>query len=303
MRKIAKYLLKGLMAVFAALPLKVHYFNSLWIAWLLRISGYRGDDIMINLARSFPEKKYGELKLIKKDFYKHLAYIIVEAIWFGGCTAERLRRQRIGEFTNPEVMAKIHENAASTVLLCAHYGNWELSGGYPLFNYHDCPNYISDKTCCTVYKKLSSEIWDDIMRLNRIAPLDHNYKGYLETGEVLRYMINHKGEKKFYIFITDQSPYGNSTASMQLKFLNQPTLTMTAGASVAHKFNYAVVYLSMQRDRVGHYSITFKPICEKASEMSAEDIMRQYYSFLEDDIRTDPSSYLWSHRRWKMQTN
>lgn len=302
MKKIAYYLLKGLMAIVAALPLKVHYFIASWIAWLLKVTGYRSDDIMINLARSFPEKKYAELKQIKKDFYKHLAYVIVEAVWFGGCTAERLRRQRIAEFTNPELMAQIHENAGSTVLLCAHYSNWELSGGYPLFNYHDCPNYITDKSCCSVYKKLSNEVWDKIMRFNRIAPLDHNYQGYLETSEVLRYMINHKNEKKFYIFITDQSPYGNSAASMQLEFLNQPTLTMTAGAAVARKFNYAVVYLSMQRDRKGHYNITFKPICEKASEMSVEEIMHTYYSFLEEDIHTDPSSYLWSHRRWKRQT-
>ncbi len=301
MKKISVFLLRSLLSLFAALPLKLHYFNAGIVAALLSAIGYRRDDIMINLSRSFPEKKYSELKRIKKDYYRHIAYIIVEAVWFGGCSAERLRKARIAEFVNPEEIARIYENAPSTVLMCAHYGNWELSGGYPLFNYKDCPNYITDKSCCTVYKKLSSPVWDEIMRVNRIAPLDHNYQGYCESTSILRYMINHKDEKKFYIFITDQSPYAESTSSTQLEFMHQPTLTMTASASIARKFGYAVVYMSMIRDREGHYSITFKPICEDASKMDVETIMHKYYSLLTDDINTDPSSYLWSHRRWKIR--
>ena len=61
-----------LMRLLALQPLKMHYFWGRCLSWF--ISGpmhYRRDVVMINLARSFPEKKYNELRKIADDFYKH----------------------------------------------------------------------------------------------------------------------------------------------------------------------------------------------------------------------------------------
>ena len=52
-----------------------------WHRWWGRVLGdfvrgtlhYRNDVVMVNLARSFPEKKYAELKSISKRFYRHFA--------------------------------------------------------------------------------------------------------------------------------------------------------------------------------------------------------------------------------------
>ena len=44
---------------------------------------------------------------------------------------------------------------------------------------------------------------------------------------------------------------------------------------------------------------TFETICDDASTMAPEDIMRKYYDLLEEEIRETPHNWLWSHNRWK----
>jgi KDO2-lipid IV(A) lauroyltransferase len=45
--------------------------------------------------------------------------------------------------------------------------------------------------------------------------------------------------------------------------------------------------------------MTFVPICEDASKMTPEAILRRYYDLLEEEIRQTPANWLWSHKRWK----
>ena len=64
------------------------------------------------------------------------------------------------------------------------------------------------------------------------------------------------------------------------------------------KFGMAVAYLSMRRERRGHYLLHFEVLCEDASKMSVEEITKQYYQLLEADIRQQPENYLWTHQRF-----
>ena len=300
---IAKYLLKALMALFAALPLKLHYFNARILAWLAgSVIGYRRDDVMTNLARSFPDKKYDELRAIKKEFYRHFADLVVEAIWFGGCrNPKRLRRSRIVEIANPEEIKRVFELAPSVMVLYSHCGNWELYGGIENYNYSDVEMPVREDNFCVVYREMSSKVWDEIMRDNRFAPLKDrkNYPGYLESKDVIRYALKHRAEKKIYNMNTDQRPYFNSNGEkyLKLKFLNRVVETMDGGAKIAHKLGMAVCFLKMDIASRGHYRIEYVTICDDASKMSTEDIMKKYYSLLEEEINENPANYLWTHRR------
>lgn len=302
MENIGKFLLKTLLRIFGLLPLKVHYAIAHIIAWIAEsIIGYRRDDVAINLGKSFPEKYYDDVTRIRKDFYLHFADIVVETIWFGASNANRLRKQRIVEIVNPEVIAHLYEVAPSVVVMYSHCGNWELYGGIENYNYKDTPTHIREDNFCVVYKKMSSKLWDSIMAENRCAPLrdPKGFQGYLESNDVVRYIFNHRGEKKIYNFNTDQSPYQNSVANMDIEFMHQLTQTMTAAAVLASKFGMAVAYMNMRPEHRGHYLLEYTPICEDASRMSPEEIMGRYYELLEKDINALPYNYLWTHRRWK----
>ena len=151
-----------------------------------------------------------------------------------------------------------------------------------------------------VYRALSSRVWGEIMRDNRTAPLHDRkaYEGYLESKELIRYAFKHAGEKKAYGILIDQRPYFHSPADIEVDFMGQQVKTMTGGAALARKFNMAVLYQTARRDRRGHYTLHYTPICGDASKMSVEEIMKKYYALLESDIREQPANYLWSHKRF-----
>ena len=63
MNKLLVNIVRGLMIALSKLPLKFHYFMADILAWLMRkVLRYRYSTVMINLSRSFPDKKYRSLQ-------------------------------------------------------------------------------------------------------------------------------------------------------------------------------------------------------------------------------------------------
>ena len=302
MRKVGTWLLMGLLRLLGMLPLRVHYALGRFASWLAeKVVRYRVDVVDGNLARCFPEKSDAERLAIRKEFYRHFGEILAETVWFGACrNAKRLRRQRLVEVDNPEVAARLFEAAPSLVVMYSHCGNWELYGGIESYGYSEPTLPFTEQNFCVVYRELSSKVWNDIMRDNRFAPLHDrkHFPGYIETRDIIRYAFAHRDEKKVYNLNTDQRPYFASPANLDIEFLGQPVKTMTGGAALARKFGMAVAYLSMRRDRRGHYTLHYTTLCEDASQVPVETVMKQYYALLESDIREQPANYLWTHRRF-----
>lgn len=297
-----KYLILALMRPLGWLPLKFHYANVKWLSWLLRsVICYRRDEVIINLTRCFPEKEYNELKAIAKDFYTHFAELLVESIWFGACQKPgRLHKARIMENRDVAMMNALYDKCTSVMVMYSHTGNWELYGGYDNYDYSDESKRSYEANFCVVYRRLSSKLWDDIIRLNRIAPVrdKKNFKGYVESRKLARYVFDHKDEKFIYNVNTDQRPYFDAPHYIECDFLHHRVHTMSAAAALARKFGMAVVYLNLNRTRQGHYLMEFTPICENAKDMTVEDIMQKYFNLLEEDIKHNPANYLWTHRRF-----
>ena len=292
-----------LMRLLALQPLKMHYFWGRCLSWF--VSGpmhYRRDVVMINLARSFPEKKYSELRKIADDFYKHFGDLFAETFWFAGShDTKRLRDSHICEMEHADVLNRLYNDCPGVIVLTSHLGNWELTGG--ILNYVYAPDKVDfgEKNTTVVYKELSNSFWDKVFGDNRCAPIAKENKEtcYVESRKILRFVIAHRNEKRLYIFPTDQCPYKYASAHTVDNFMHQPTLTMTGGAALAHKFGFAVVYMAFKKKEDFGYKMSFREICPDASKFTPEDIMNKFYSYLEEDINAQPENYLWTHKRWK----
>jgi len=299
---VKKKILGALLLVVGKLPLEIHYFNSRWITFLVEnVIRYRVALVDVNLEFAFPQKSKEERRIIRHDFYRHLSRIIVEALWFGSCrNPERLRKANIASMTNPEVMHELYEKSGSVMILFSHFGNWELIGGIENYDLSEGGSCINESNFCVTYRALKDRAWDEILKENRFAPLKDrdNYAGYIESKSFVRYTFRHKDEKKIYSMNTDQRPYFSAPDFIRVNFLNREVNTMSGGASIARKFSMAVTYMSMEEDRIGHYSLRFIPICTDASQMSEKEIMLKYYELLEVDIKKQPHNYLWTHNRW-----
>lgn len=298
MKKIYVEIVRGMIIVLSKLPLKWLYGIGSVIAWFAQnVLHYRLGVIMTNLARSFPEYKYWELEAVADSFYKHFGEIIAETIWFGGSDYERLRKQRLCSITNVEVLNEAFESSPGVILLNSHCGNWEILGGFCNYNYDEShPNAFVEDDMYVVYKKLSSSVMDQVMRRNRINCLT-DYNGMLESSQLLRAALKNKDKKCIYLCNSDQHPY---IGRFELgTFMNQHTYAMRGVVGVAHKMNMSVLYMKMVNKGTGSYEISFKKLCDDASQHNPEDVVRMYYAELEKEIRETPYNWLWSHKRWK----
>ena len=197
------------------------------------------------------------------------------------------------------IPAALEKGAAA--VLCTHCGNWEILGGFLGYKTLDGEKLTIPETAISVvYKKLTSDVADRFFALNRAAPLEIvGTDCMVESHNILRYAIKHRGEKRMYIYPTDQAPYWGSGRHPIGTFMSQETTAMLGSVGVACKMSHSVVYAKMKHVERGRYEMTFIPICLDASTMSPEDIMRKYYDLLEEEIRETPHNWLWSHNRWK----
>lgn len=302
MKELVVKFARGCIFLVSKLPLKFHYFMGDVLSWFVKnIVRYRSDVVMINLSRSFPEKKYGAIKKIYDDFYRHFGEIFAEAIWFGGSSYKRLYESGIVTVTNPEEITDYFNASPSMTVLSTHCGNWEIMGGF--LGYRTLSGEkigFGEKNISVVYKKLLNGIADRFFALNRIAPLTEvGTECELESKEVLRFSIKHKDEKRVYIYPTDQAPYRGTGKYPLGEFMCQPTNAMLGSVGVACKLSHSVMYMRMKRVERGRYEMTLIPICRDASSMKPEEIMRKYYDLLEEEIRETPHNWLWTHKRWK----
>lgn len=296
---------KSMLQPFQRLPLGFHYALGNLFAWFAKdIFKYRRDVIVTNLSRSFPEKKYDEIQLLKDEAYKHIGELFAEAMWFGGCKGnpERLKRQRIIEMEKDGVdsLLKSFAERPSVMVMSSHYGNWELTSGiFTSLDFDENQLRVFEDSCYVVYKRLASPFWDRFIGENRQANLQDCFKGYVESDDVLRLAFRNKGRKSIYLFPTDQFPYGSAAARNIGSFMNQPTLTMIGGAALARKFGMSVFETFFVRTGKGKYKVVLEKICDDAGQFTPEEIMSKYYSILEKYVKEDPGNYLWSHKRWK----
>lgn len=300
----------GLLGLFARLPLGFHLRLFRAVSWYLeKIHHYRRDELMINLSRSFPEKKYKELKTIRHEVYVHLGDLMAEAIWMSGCRGKkgrglrRFHRSHIVEVLNVKDMNELYDESPSIMILCGHLGNWEILPGLMEMNYdEEHPWHARARDLAFVYKEVHSHLWDRIIARNRgliIKLRDPDYDGYQDSNRMLRYALEHRSEKRLYVFPADQFPYKGAVRHDIGTFMNQPTMAMLGGPALAAKLGMAVVYTRWTRIRRGRYTIEFVPITRNAKEMDPLEISRRYHALLEEDLHRQPENYLWTHKRWK----
>ena len=302
MKKIGVKITRALLVTLSRLPLKFHYFMGDVLSWFVKnVIRYRYDVVLTNISRSFPDLKYKDVKKIVNDFYRHFGEIVAEAIWFSGSSYRRVHDAGIVTVMNPEVISAMYDSSPSVTVLSTHCGNWEILGG--LLGYPTATGgrlSFEEKDISVVYKKLSNAVSDEVFRLNRIAPLEKvGIECEVESSQILRFCIKHKDEKRVYIYPTDQAPYAKAGKFPIGEFMHQQTNAMIGSVGVACKLSHAVVYMKMKRVERGRYEMSFIPVCEDASKMEPEALMRKYYDLLEDEINETPHNWLWSHKRWK----
>lgn len=292
MAKILFYLLIIPLYLVSLIPLKILYLVSDFLAFVLeKIAGYRSYVIYINLARSFPDLKYKDLKKIAHMNYKFIADNFFESLW--SISTRPANMHKFAKIENPQILKEIYDSGKSAIIVMGHKGNWELLPSFDMYLHgkemgYDCANIKF------LYKRAKSETFDMLTKWIRSK---HTPAMLLESKEAPRYMLKNRDEKSLYFMISDQSPSRGS--KFAVNFLNQPTLMINGPEQLSKSLGYPVIYLDMNKIKRGKYVISLTKITDKPKEEPDGYITREFARLLENDILKNPDSWLWSHKRWK----
>ena len=279
-----KYLLLILLWIFSLLPIQILYLISKIIRFIVYdILCYREKVVIDNIQNTFIEKSQTEVIKLKNNFYDYFFELIVEIIKLLSISKDELNKRFT--FSNINVIKQALKKNKSVIVVVGHYGNWEWA-------LRSASNLIDTKII-GVYKRINNTIFEwlllKIRSSTNVLPV--------EIKSLSRELVNNN-EKKIYAMVADQSPTLEQS-NVRINFLNRDTLVYTGVEKISKKYNMPVFYLNIKLTSKGYYESTFEEINSKNINGKKLEITKEFFSKLENQIKSEPRLWLWSHKRWK----
>lgn len=284
------HIIRTLWKLMSLLPMGVlHFISDLIYYPLYYVARYRRKVVHTNLTNAFPEKTEKEIVQIEKKFYSAFCDYIVENLKLMGMSPEKAKKYL--RFEGIEEVEKImNETGKSCVLYIGHFFNWEFITSIGLWFKN------TDIHFGTIYHPLANKAMD---RLFIELREQYGAEG-ISMAQTLRRIMQLQKEKKMYLigFIADQVPHWEAI-DYWMEFFHQETPVFTGTEKIARRTESCVFYLSMRRERRGHYVATFHKMAEDATSTKEHELTNMYYHLLEENMKEHPELWLWTHRRWK----
>ena len=267
----------------AHLPYRWLFVLSDGLYYIMRLIGYRSQTIRQNLQRSFPEKSRSEINQLFTAYYRFMCDLILETLKTMTITEKEV--QEHCHFHKPEWLTQLYNNHQSFIIVMGHYGNWELAGpSFSLNNQHQL---------MVIYRPLSNPYFEQLF-VNMRTRFGTKIVPPIQT---LRAMVAHRNQLTATAFIADQK--ASADQAYWTTFLNQDTAVFTGPEKLAKKFKYPIVYVSVNKIKRGYYEVLPELLFENVQNTQENEISETFIRRLEKEIQANPSTWLWSHRRWK----
>lgn len=248
---------------------------------------YRRAVVRKNLTLSFPEKTEKEIICIEKKFYHHFSDLFIEAMYRMNISPSEYKKRAL--FRNMEVVNEIYNEGKSAFLMLGHCGNWEWTPAMDLYLPAESP-------LNPIYKELKNKNFDKLTLYLR-----SRFGGKcIEMKSLFKQLLQMRkdGEKGLFLMLGDQRPKLDNTRLI-MEFLHQPTSVFLGTEVMAKKFNYPVLYLSVDKIKRGHYTYDIEVLSMNPKDEPEGAITERYMQRLEKDIQEHPELWLWTHNRWK----
>jgi len=249
---------------------------------LFDIAGYRKKVVMDNLRHAFPEKSEQEIKHIARKFYHSFCDNWLEMLKLLTISKEDLMSRMMG---NWEIFKQLDDEGLNTYALLGHTFNWEW--GSVITQYHAPQQFAG------VYMPLANKGMDRLIERIRTRSgawlISMKAKKGFQRLNGVRYIVG---------LIADQNP-SNMNGALWLPFMHREAPFFKGPEQLARRAKAAVIFAGIKKVRRGHYAIHFEILTRDASHMQDGEIMKAYVLFMEQQLRTQPENWLWTHKRWK----
>ncbi len=286
MAAVVYYIALPFIYLLSLLPFPVLYLLSDFVFFLIYyVVGYRRKVVMTNLKNSFPGYSQKKLNNISKDYYKYLCDMMLETFKTLTISKESMLEHCYMSKEARSLFDNLAHENKSIIMVLGHLGNWEWAG-----------NTFS--LCCkhqlfVIYHPLSNKKFDGLMHSMRsrfgTKLIDMKY-AYKE-------MLLNKSNLNSTAFIADQAP--SYTNTYWTTFLNQDTPVFKGTEVIAKKMGLPVVYVFVEKIKRGVYEMHAEILEPNPKNTTDGQLTEMHTRRLEKDIIYQPTTWLWTHRRWK----
>ncbi|PPK85865.1 KDO2-lipid IV(A) lauroyltransferase [Neolewinella xylanilytica] len=270
------------------LPWSVMYGVSAALEWLnWHLVGYRKAVVVDNIRRSFPAYTEREVTRLARDYYGFFFDSVAESVkLFSMSEGAAVRRCRV---VNPEVVDHLRVAGRSFIAYGAHFSNWEIAA----LSFQ--PQFAGFQVM-GIYSPLNNAVLDRLFRVNR----GRTGTQLVSRRVVQEYFDTHDGTPTVEFFVADQSPSNARWQKLHwTEFLGRTTAFLAGPERYAVRHDRPVYYMNLRRQGRGYYTAKLIPITDEPRETEPGFITECFARRLEHEIRRDPATWLWSHRRWK----
>jgi Kdo2-lipid IVA lauroyltransferase/acyltransferase len=248
-----------------------------WVAWWLAVPRRR--IALVNLALCFPQLPEAQRRRLAREYFRWFMRSFVDRFifWFG--PPERIRAL-------VRIEGKEHMDAnlgRPLILLVPHFVGID-AGGMRLALEHA---YV------TVYGRQKNPVFDEAMHRGRTR-----FPGAVVLPRHLgvRAAIRHLKQGLPFYYLPDVDL--GARDAVFVPFFGVPAATVTATARLAQLTGAAVVPFVTRMTGDGYVG-TFLPPWQDFPAGDPVADARRINAFIEEQVRTMPAQYLWSHRRFK----
>lgn len=272
--------------ILSILPFRVLYMLSdILYVLIYHIIGYRKKVVYKNISIAFPDKSQKEITAIGKAFYKHFVDIFIEMVKFFSITEKQINAHY--KYTNPELLIDLYKNGKSTILIGAHYANWEwilnINGHIPY-------------KCVAAFTRVSNPYFNKSILKSR-----SKFGAFLvPTNKTIQEMVDNKNNnvQALYGLLSDQSPQLKRTFYWR-EYFGVKVPVHTGAEMLAKKYDMNVVMMRTKKVKRGYYETSFELLTDNARQYKDYDLTDVFIELAEDQIREDPRYYFWTHNRFK----
>lgn len=289
MQRILYHLMFALWWLFSALPLAFHYLGSSILYFIMKyVVRYRRKTVRRNLQEAFPELSKRKLHMIETRFYLFFCDYIVESIKFFSISKRELRYRMV--FKGLDELHNSLRQGRSCAVFLGHYCNWEWISSLPL--------WVDPKVgkCLQLYHPLENKAMDRLMGYVRERMGSTNIPKNQSIRHIMKY--HKEGTPVVVGFIADQAPKWENI-NYWLPFLHHDTPVLNGAERIAIKMGMDCYFLHVSRKRRGRYVAEFQLMTDDSRHVPENWITEEYNRRLEQNIKEQPSYWLWSHDRWK----
>ncbi|HQQ63641.1 MAG TPA: lysophospholipid acyltransferase family protein [Pseudomonadales bacterium] len=269
---------------FGCLPDRVLYaLSAVLYLFIFYIFRYRRQTVHDNLLRAFPEKTSSERSVLAREFYRHLADVVVEVLILARLSEKELL-QRV-EVVGREHLVALTGRSQSFIMMAAHQANWEWMVA------------AMSVVCPCPMDALYRPLHDDFMEMFFHDVRKRFGASLIPADGAAKAILKLRKELRAFGMIADQNPRRQDD-KLWISFLGVETPVFPGPERIATLMNYPVLFVGMEKLARGRYRCSISPLAEPPYAEHA-GICARYMQAVEAQIMRQPALWMWSHQRWR----